>query len=234
MDDTDNNKIDHDDQKNNENNDPGNKKSDDDNDGDESSSSSSSSTLKQHRYSCSICMERFQVGDTVSFSPSSNCCSHAFHHACIREWLLRRKGCPCCRVTMLPIDRKPPPTPPLQRFQRYSNTNSSNNNINNNNDNDDVENDEENRDTDEESHNNNGRRRFRPKSNNKNHPTSRKWFIEQQQQKLIRARTNRKCGTYFCMECGFIVLNKELREDLLPPSRIKTKKLETHNTTISK
>ncbi|OEU08275.1 hypothetical protein FRACYDRAFT_145400, partial [Fragilariopsis cylindrus CCMP1102] len=46
--------------------------------------------------SCSICMESFQVGDKISISPTINC-PHIFHHNCIREWLLRKKVCPCCR-----------------------------------------------------------------------------------------------------------------------------------------
>eukprot|EP00536_Pseudo-nitzschia_multiseries_P017649 jgi/Psemu1/225999/e_gw1.1703.2.1 len=46
---------------------------------------------------CSICIERFKVGDEVSFSPLADGCHHFFHHKCVREWLLRRRGCPCCR-----------------------------------------------------------------------------------------------------------------------------------------
>ena len=34
--------------------------------------------------------------------------------------------------------------------------------------------------------------------------------------KYISERTNRKCGTYFCIDCGLIQLKEELREDLLP------------------
>jgi len=53
---------------------------------------------------CSICMETFEVGNTISFSPMEGCC-HAFHHDCLRQWLLQKTGCPCCRAIILPIDR---------------------------------------------------------------------------------------------------------------------------------
>ena len=54
---------------------------------------------------CSICMEPFRVGDNISFSPTEGC-HHVFHHDCLRQWLLRKTSCPCCRVIMLPIDRQ--------------------------------------------------------------------------------------------------------------------------------
>jgi hypothetical protein len=58
---------------------------------------------------CPICFEELQVGDVVSWSPeSSHTCKHIFHHACIKEWLLKNSGCPFCRATVLPIDRLVP------------------------------------------------------------------------------------------------------------------------------
>ena len=54
---------------------------------------------------CPICMEEFQVGDVVSWSSNVKC-GHVFHHSCIREWLLRRIGCPYCRQIFLPVDRQ--------------------------------------------------------------------------------------------------------------------------------
>jgi len=37
---------------------------------------------------CPVCMDPLKVGDVVSWSPSQNC-EHAFHHECIKEWLLQ-------------------------------------------------------------------------------------------------------------------------------------------------
>jgi Ring finger domain len=45
---------------------------------------------------CSICMDEFEVGDTVSWAPHA-LCTHVFHHQCIKNWLLRHAECPCCR-----------------------------------------------------------------------------------------------------------------------------------------
>jgi hypothetical protein len=52
---------------------------------------------------CPICIEPFAVDEIVSYSPNK-ACSHAFHHECIKEWLLRNGNCPFCREVYLPID----------------------------------------------------------------------------------------------------------------------------------
>jgi hypothetical protein len=49
---------------------------------------------------CFICMEEFRVGEDVSWS----FCRHVYHRDCIQKWLLRKKGCPYCRRTMLLVD----------------------------------------------------------------------------------------------------------------------------------
>lgn len=61
------------------------------------------SAFDYHRKDCHICMEEFQVGDKVSWSATGNC-NHAYHFECIKEWLLKKKDCPYCRQTMLPVD----------------------------------------------------------------------------------------------------------------------------------
>lgn len=53
---------------------------------------------------CPVCMDAFDVGDLISWSPNTNC-EHVFHHCCIKEWLIERKCCPCCRQTFLPVDQ---------------------------------------------------------------------------------------------------------------------------------
>jgi len=80
-----------------------NENEDDKEHGDDGSiaTASSSATLSS---SCPICMESFTVGQTVSWS-TSNDCHHVFHHSCLREWLLRHTECPCCRTTVLSVDR---------------------------------------------------------------------------------------------------------------------------------
>jgi hypothetical protein len=53
---------------------------------------------------CPVCMDVLEVGNLVSWSPNAHC-EHVFHHCCIKEWLLKRKGCPCCRQIFLPINQ---------------------------------------------------------------------------------------------------------------------------------
>ncbi|VFQ88185.1 unnamed protein product [Cuscuta campestris] len=44
--------------------------------------------------SCSVCLQDFQVGETVR---SLRQCHHMFHLPCIDPWLLRHASCPLCR-----------------------------------------------------------------------------------------------------------------------------------------
>eukprot|EP00551_Chaetoceros_affinis_P012836 CAMPEP_0203669000 /NCGR_PEP_ID=MMETSP0090-20130426/5475_1 /ASSEMBLY_ACC=CAM_ASM_001088 /TAXON_ID=426623 /ORGANISM="Chaetoceros affinis, Strain CCMP159" /LENGTH=490 /DNA_ID=CAMNT_0050533571 /DNA_START=61 /DNA_END=1530 /DNA_ORIENTATION=+ len=46
---------------------------------------------------CSICLEAFQVGESVSWSKHLTHCSHVFHTECITTWLTHKADCPCCR-----------------------------------------------------------------------------------------------------------------------------------------
>jgi hypothetical protein len=63
--------------------------------------------------SCGICLEKFRIGEAISWSCYEEC-GHVFHHECLREWLLKKVGCPYCRTRMLPIDR------PLTRQQQLN------------------------------------------------------------------------------------------------------------------
>ncbi|KAJ8549202.1 hypothetical protein K7X08_032909 [Anisodus acutangulus] len=46
------------------------------------------------RVSCSVCLQDFQLEETVRCLPQ---CHHLFHLPCIDTWLLRHGSCPLCR-----------------------------------------------------------------------------------------------------------------------------------------
>ncbi|KAK9209703.1 hypothetical protein WN944_002071 [Citrus x changshan-huyou] len=43
---------------------------------------------------CSICLEKFEEGDSARKLPS---CRHCFHSECVDKWLTRNGSCPVCR-----------------------------------------------------------------------------------------------------------------------------------------
>lgn len=43
---------------------------------------------------CSICLEKFEEGDSARKLPS---CGHCFHSECVDKWLTRNGSCPVCR-----------------------------------------------------------------------------------------------------------------------------------------
>lgn len=46
------------------------------------------------KVACSVCLQDFQIGETVRSLPH---CHHMFHLPCIDKWLLRHASCPLCR-----------------------------------------------------------------------------------------------------------------------------------------
>jgi hypothetical protein len=145
-------------------------------------------------------MEPFYVGDKISFSPDGGC-QHVFHHDCLREWLLRKTGCPCCRITMLPIDR--------------NRTGDCQNSRNNYSDSDDEASSEAHRASNTMSI---PHQRWSPFMRQlpllpKDSPTKQPW--NHRNPEVLRERRNKKCGTYSCVACGVVVLKTNLREDLL-------------------
>ena len=56
--------------------------------------------------SCSICLEAFQISDTVTWS-RADVCRHVFHTDCIHEWFSNPKheDCPSCRAQIIDLDQ---------------------------------------------------------------------------------------------------------------------------------
>lgn len=46
---------------------------------------------------CSICLERFEPGEQLSWSKDLKC-HHIFHTDCLQPWLMTNDDCPCCRT----------------------------------------------------------------------------------------------------------------------------------------
>ncbi len=53
---------------------------------------------------CAICLEPYKVGDKVSWAKHLPNCPHAFHPECIKPWITKHNGCPCCRSQIIDRD----------------------------------------------------------------------------------------------------------------------------------
>lgn len=49
---------------------------------------------------CTICLEKFSTGDSVSW-PKYGACDHIYHTECITDWLALHDDCPLCRVAII-------------------------------------------------------------------------------------------------------------------------------------
>ena len=76
--------------------------------------------LRDELSHCPICLEDFEVGDTVCMLP----CNHAYRLVCILRWLETSRTCPVCRLELgegshhRAVENRsqippPPPPPPL-------------------------------------------------------------------------------------------------------------------------
>jgi len=61
--------------------------------------------LHSEDHSCSICIEKYKIGDKISTSlediNNQKACQHCFHSRCIGEWLWSNSECPICRTIFL-------------------------------------------------------------------------------------------------------------------------------------
>lgn len=50
---------------------------------------------------CAICLDTFEIGESVSWAKTTMYCNHAFHTSCIKHWLHRKRTCPVCRYGII-------------------------------------------------------------------------------------------------------------------------------------
>ena len=53
---------------------------------------------------CSICLNTFEDEDLIT--PLSCDIRHYFHHACIKEWMVKKNECPLCKDPIQPASLK--------------------------------------------------------------------------------------------------------------------------------
>ncbi|GFH44410.1 hypothetical protein CTEN210_00884 [Chaetoceros tenuissimus] len=57
--------------------------------------------IQLHSSACSICYERYKVGDELAKPKIQQCSSHVFHASCLESWLMKHVNCPLCRHVIL-------------------------------------------------------------------------------------------------------------------------------------
>jgi len=76
---------------------------------------------------CPICLDNFEVGDTVMFSRHIlGSCAHVFHEECLLQWLLeqRENECPTCRACFIANPNTDSATSPSSSVATVSDENS--------------------------------------------------------------------------------------------------------------
>jgi hypothetical protein len=58
------------------------------------------SIANSHKNECTICLERYQAGETIA-TAKTDACIHIFHQECIMEWLKKHDKCPLCRTNIV-------------------------------------------------------------------------------------------------------------------------------------
>ena len=57
--------------------------------------------IQLHSSACSICYEKYKVGDELAKPKIQQCSSHVFHASCLESWLMKHGNCPLCRHDVL-------------------------------------------------------------------------------------------------------------------------------------
>lgn len=78
--------------------------------------------------SCPICLNDFILDEVLLFLPK---CGHAYHRACITEWLVNHNSCPLCKHEVITLPALPGNDHPLIVNVDNNNTNNTNTVINN-------------------------------------------------------------------------------------------------------
>jgi hypothetical protein len=57
------------------------------------------SVISQSKPECSICLEQYEEGETISWAKNEEC-NHMFHEKCIVKWMENHDECPLCRINL--------------------------------------------------------------------------------------------------------------------------------------
>lgn len=61
------------------------------------------SVISTSKPECSICLQQYEEGETISWAKNEDC-NHMYHEECIVEWLSKHDECPLCRTNLLEGD----------------------------------------------------------------------------------------------------------------------------------